>query len=100
MVQVVLIFRILAKQQVRKKPFADEKPFFTKFVVYRHAQLVGEVKVQIIALHRIAFGFEQSREGPQLDRGVDMKPEGHIYQSNIQRHGRIVTVLSDTWLAT
>jgi hypothetical protein len=78
MFHVLLVLRVLPEQEVREKPFTDEEPLLAKLVVHREVELVGEVKVQVMALHIPAVRFHQGGQGPKLDRWVDMKPKGHI----------------------
>ena len=51
-----------------------------------------EMKVQVVALNLATLGFQQGREGSQLDGWVYMKPEGHIDQCYFQMHEGIVSI--------
>lgn len=92
MVHVVLIPSVVPEKGVGKQPFANQEAFFTELVVDRQAELMREMKVQVMALYLATVGFQQGREGPQLDGWVDMEPEGHVDQCYFQRHAGIVSI--------
>lgn len=45
-----------------------------------------------MAFDLTALSFQQRGKRPQLDRRIYMKPKGHIYECNFQRHGVIVAI--------
>lgn len=92
MVHIILIPGIVPKKRMGKQPLANQETFFAELVVDRQANLMSKMQIQVVTLDLATVGLQQGRQGSQLDRWVDMEPEGHIDQGYFQWHGGIVPI--------
>ena len=81
--------RIVAEQQIREEPLPEQRPLFADQLVEGHADLVRKPHVKVMAVDGNALGFEQRREGTELDRRIFRKAEGHVDERYLRLAGRM-----------
>jgi hypothetical protein len=74
---ILSAFRIVAKQEICKNPFAKQRPFFADRFIEGHADLVSKTDVQMVAVDGDPPRLEQRGECAQLDRRVLRVAERH-----------------------
>ena len=75
---ILVVLGMIAEQQMRKQPFAEEPALLAQHLVQRDTDLIGEVQIEMVGLDPEAVRFEDRRERPQLDRGVLARTERHV----------------------
>ena len=75
---VLSAFRIVAKQEVRKNPLAEQCPFLADHFIEWYADFVGETDVEMMAIDGSPLRLEQRGECAQLDRGILRVAERHV----------------------
>jgi len=63
---------------MRKEPFAKERALLTNHFVQRHADLMREPHVHMVAIDGNPFGFEERGERAKLDRSILRVAERHV----------------------
>jgi len=92
--RVLSMLGIVPEEDRGKEPFADHAAFLTQHFIQRHADLVGEEEVQVVAFDPDTAIFQDPRQRSQLNRrklGVTKRhvEEGHL-RLTIRVYPRVV----------
>jgi hypothetical protein len=91
-VGILGILRIVPKEQVGEEPLPKQAPLLAQHFIKGHAELIGELQVEVMGLHPNAVGLQNSGQSPQLDRRILAGAERHVDEGDgdpaiVDRHG-------------
>ena len=95
--RILGVLGIVPKQQIGEEPFAEQGAFFADHFIQRHADLVGEPHVQMMALNGNALRFEECGERPELDRRVLRKAKRHVDERHLRLDITHATPIQAGW---